>query len=46
MKNYSVTIGEKSFQVEALNSKIAKDIAQHNKRMQKLKGVTNIKLIK
>lgn len=46
MKNYNVTIGEKCFQVAALSTKSAKDVAQHHKRMQKLKGKTYIKLIK
>lgn len=46
MKNYIVTIGEKSFEIEALNIKSANDIAQFNKRMLKIKGITNVRLIK
>lgn len=46
MKKYIVTIGETSFEVEALNLSSAKDVAQFNKRMQKLKGLTEVRLIK
>ena len=45
MKKYCVIIGEKSFEIEALNLKSAKHVAQFNKRMQKLKGKTEVKII-
>jgi hypothetical protein len=45
MKNYIVTIGNHSFKVEAIDLKSAKNIAQFNKRMQKLKGQSIVRLI-
>lgn len=46
MKKYIVIIEDKSFEIEALNIKTAKECAQFNKKILKLNGKTEVKLKK
>mgnify|MGYP001014216982 FL=1 len=46
MKNYSVTIGQSSFIINAANLKEAKKVANFHKRMERLNGRTEVRLVK
>lgn len=46
MKNYNVSIGESNFTIKARNLFEAKQLALANKRLERLKGVTVVRLKK